>query len=90
MFVKQKNGGRPEIPAFDFNGDDAVDSADLIMIDSKSFAPSGKLFNQGKGMAGSSSFLGDKAYIPGTKGNMTIKVPPLKDIGRLSWEEIRK
>ncbi len=93
MVVKQINGGNPDNSTFDFNGDDKVDTNDLVTTSGSgntSYAPSGVLFNKGKGMASSSSFLSNKRYTSGTDGNVADKVVPLDDLRRLSWEEIRK
>jgi len=102
MTVKQINGGRPDEPAFDFNGDGLVDINDLVtvtMIDENNtevevtYAPSGETYDSG--LPASSSFLSNKQYTPGTDGGSTIderEVEELSDsdTGRLSWQELKR
>ena len=101
MSVKQLNGGRPDHPAFDLNGDNDVDSGDLVSVTSidadgneviTTYAPSGQSFNSG--LPASSSFLSNKQYTPGTDGGSVIETREVEDLGdtetgRLSWQELR-
>ncbi len=90
MAVKQINGGSPDKMSFDFDGDGDVDSNDRVTSAGTDYAPSGAIFNHGQGLPSSSSFLGNKQYTSGTDGNTERTVPDLDDLGRLSWEELRK
>ena len=93
MAVKQINGGRPDKPAFDFNGDGIVDSHDqVISSDGTEYSPSGDVFNHGKGLPTSPKIGpgGKGIYIAGTDGNEMRAIPALDELRRLSWEELRK
>ena len=94
MSLRIDTGGRPQQPAFDYNGDGQVDAADLVSDGSLQAAAAGQRFTQG--LPTSPAFLGNKQYTAGTKttGGSTIDVREVEALGgagtgRLSWKELR-
>ena len=86
MTVEQLNGGAPDEPVFDLNGDGIIDETDVI----NGIAPAGLKFNNG--LPAPSTILGDKQYTPGT-GSDVIDVRDIQalegdETGRLSWKEL--
>ncbi|MCQ8127276.1 pilus assembly protein [Methylomonas rivi] len=102
MSIDLVTGGRPEIAPFDLNGDNTIDSTDLLLSGSSTYAATGQIFT--RGLPASSSFLTDYQYTPGTSGGSTIEKrrvrppappptptppTPLSNMKRNSWQEIR-
>lgn len=101
MSVDLATGGRPDIAPFDLNGDNTIDSTDLLLSGSSTYAATGQRFT--RGLPASSSFLTDYQYTPGTSGGSTIEKrrvrppaqppaptppTPLSNMKRNSWQEI--
>ena len=87
--VNQSNGGYPEEPVFDYNGDGQVDDADVVTDGTQSLPPTAMRFDDG--LPTESNFLGTYQYTASSDGNvekMTIKVESKGPTGRLSWQEI--
>ncbi len=98
MGVDMMTGGRPDADnlIFDVNGDNIVNSDDLLSNgdSSVSNAAAGGI-QYAEGIPAESAFLGDYQYTPGTNTDdgSDIKVNKVQDLGdgetgRLSWEEI--
>ena len=91
MSVKQVDGGPPDAPAVDINGDLVVDNSDQVTKSNGTVGnPAGHQFTQG--IPAETNFLGDHAYTPGSSGQIehdVIKLPDQGNVGRLSWREIR-
>jgi type IV pilus assembly protein PilY1 len=92
MSVKQVDGGPPDSPAIDINGDLVVDDNDKVIngTTGATAAPAGQQFNEG--IPAESNFLGDHQYTPGSSGQIqhdVIDVGSSANTGRLSWREIR-
>ncbi|MFZ0255139.1 MAG: PilC/PilY family type IV pilus protein, partial [Gammaproteobacteria bacterium] len=88
MLAKIQNGGRPDEPAFDLNGDRSIDTLDTI----NSEAVAGR---QVTGQPADPRFLGNKRYTVTTEttDGGTIWQDDLIPVngdrtGRLSWEEL--
>ena len=90
MSVKQVNGGPPDTPAFDLNGDYVVDDSDKVTDSSGNTAiAGGHSFSQG--IPAESNFLGDHQYTPGSSGQIqhdVINVGESSNTGRLSWRQL--
>lgn len=101
MSVDLATGGRPATAIFDLNGDNTIDSADLLLSGVSNYAATGQRFT--RGLPASSSFLTDYQYTPGTSGGSTIEkrrvIPPaspptppppvpLSNMKRNSWQEL--
>jgi type IV pilus assembly protein PilY1 len=100
MSVEQFNGGAPdtEDPAFDLNGDGAIDSSDLVKDSGgNTHAPVGEKFKLG--LAASSRIIGNdnisKQFTPGSDGGIhdrVVRTPAGSgsgSSGRISWQELR-
>ena len=95
MSVSKSNGGEPDNPAFDVDGDGDVDDNDTASDGSTEHNPAGEEFVNG--LPAASKFLGNKQYTPGTgsedldeDGGGVRDVEDLGGIGsgRLSWQEL--
>ncbi len=87
--VNQSNGGYPDEPVFDYNGDGQVDDNDIVSDGTQSLPPTAIRFDSG--LPTESSFLGTYQYTASSDGDvekMTIKVESSGLTGRLSWQEL--
>ncbi|MEN7342470.1 MAG: PilC/PilY family type IV pilus protein [Pseudomonadota bacterium] len=99
MSVNICDGGRPEAPVFDLNGDNVITNGDLIadtvLTDANgnpiTNAAGGQKFDPNEGLPWQSSILSDLQYTPGSTGSIekrTIEVNSNTLDGRLSWEQL--
>ncbi len=103
MSVKILNGGSPDNPAFDFDGDGLVNiSGDAAQLtrnlgeDHQTYAYAGKKISGQKGMPAAPSIFGSQIFVPTSsiKESNDIVTAILQDdlsnrpTGRLSWDQL--
>lgn len=89
MSVKLINGGNPDNPIFDYNGDGKIDNADKVTNGPQTLAAGGQQID---GIAAASAVLGPYRFTATSDGNIYKDSVKRKTggTGRLSWREIRR
>ncbi len=94
MSINWLDGNSPSEPAFDINGDNRVDSLDMVSDGSNMVTAGGRRFNGG--LPTSPVIMGNRRYVSGSdtgsaSGTFNDQLVDRKGqkTGRLSWEELK-
>lgn len=89
MSVKLGNGGRPDTPLYDRNGNNSLDNGDYVDL-ANNIVSAGRKIDY---VAADSNFLGNHQYTSNSGNSIDevmVYLPDTNTTGRKSWKEIRQ